>query len=238
MSFTIDPAGRYRIRSRGVEKPAVDGSELQQLVRNLALARHDELSQDGVTWFPAGSVESLFPSVPTTPRLIRQRQTFDELDVPPAGAAPVQSVVTDAESLSFARDPWFVARGSNVAGPYDRVTVVTWYREGRLHDNDQLRPGMKESWLSLGQANRDGLLDNIASSEASQRKHLIADPPVWMGPAQTPMAAGLGLPSVDSASIPVQRGGVDIVVVLVGLATVFVATALVVAAIAAWRMVA
>lgn len=233
MSVTIDPAGRYRIRSRGVEKAAVDGAELQQLVRNLTLARHDELSEDGVTWFAAGSVESLFPSVPSTPRLIRQRQTFDELDVP---AAPVQSVVTDAQSLSFARDPWFVARGSNVAGPYDRVTVVTWYREGRLHDNDQLRPGMKESWVSLGQANRDGLMDNITNSEASHRKHLIADPPVWMGPVQTPMAAGLGFTPVTAETVKVQRGGFDIVIVMIGLAAAFVAMMLVLAGVAAWRM--
>ncbi len=232
MSVSIDPSAKYHIRSRGVRRAAVDGSQLEQLVRGLTLARHDELSEDGVTWFAAGLVESLFPSSPSTPRLIRNRQTFDEQDAP---AAPVQSMVTEAESLSFSRDPWFVARGSNVAGPYDNFTIATWYREGRLQDNDQLRPGMNASWVSLGEANRNGMLPSETAIRTAPRKHIVADPPVWMGPAQSfaarqPFSSGPQLPS----TIAVERSGVDIVTVMFGLAAISVGTMLVGIGIAIW----
>ena len=76
MTYHIDPSVMYRIRSRGVERPAVEGHRLPQLVRDFVLARHDELSEDGVLWFPASEVESLFPSAAGGTRLISVWRCF------------------------------------------------------------------------------------------------------------------------------------------------------------------
>ncbi len=181
MSEAIDPALTYRIRSRGVEKPAVEGHRLPQLVRDFVLARHDELSPDGKRWFAAGEVESLFPSAANA-RIIRDRLG----QTPRQEQEEVESslVDVDADERVFPREPWYIARGSNVAGPYDQVTITEWYETGRLYDEDQLRPGMKAKWRSLRKAKASGLLQPPPANTCSASPvRLVADPPIWMGPA-------------------------------------------------------
>ncbi|TWU60054.1 hypothetical protein Poly51_03280 [Rubripirellula tenax] len=199
MSFQIDDDTMYRIRSRGVERPAVAGHRLGQMVRDFVLARHDELSEDGLVWFSAGDVDSLFPRIGQA-NLVRQRQVFDAHEI--AGAT-TSVVEPEIEMRRFSREPWYVARGSNVAGPYDQVTIVGWYNEGRLFDKDQLRPGLNASWRSMADARSEGLLaPPAANSIAAHANHLIAEPPVWLGPAQEVTSAAEFTPELS-----INRGG-------------------------------
>ena len=182
MSSLIDPDAMYRIRSRGQERPPVEGSRLAQLVRDFVLARHDELSKDGDHWFLAGEVESLFPTVGSL-RLIRERLSRDpEPPKPGVDEQQAQGGMYEDER-QFPREPWYVARASNVAGPYDQLTITQWYEEGCLLDTDQLRPGLHARWRPLLQAKHDGLLEPPPANTCSVNAvHLVADPPVWMGP--------------------------------------------------------
>jgi hypothetical protein len=179
MSHPIDPNVMYRIRSRGVQRPAVEGHRLPQLVRDFALARHDELSEDGELWFSASEVESLFPSAASA-RLIRERLSRE----PSEHAEEFPTQVED--DRKFPREPWYVARASNVAGPYDQLTITQWYEQGFLRDTDQLRPGLHAKWRPLATARNEGLLAPPPANTCSVNPiHLVADPPVWMEPPTT-----------------------------------------------------
>ena len=183
MSQQIDPDVMYRIRSRGVERPAVVGNRLKQLVRDFVLARHDELSEDGEFWFPAGEVESLFPST-SGDRFVRERLNREPNEYVDASQANVE------DDRKFPREPWYVARASNVAGPYDQVTVALWYEEGCLRDDDQIRPGLHAKWRPFRMARLEGLLEPPpANSYSVNAMHLVAEPPVWMGPPRPTQAA-------------------------------------------------
>ncbi len=230
MKFQIEPDLEYRIRSRGIEKSPVPGNRLPQMVRDLLVARHDELSIDGVVWFSAGDVESLFPSSGAA-NLVRQRQVFEAHEV---ATDPHASVDID-DGRTFPRDPWYVARGSNVAGPYDQLTIVDWYEQGCLVDKDQLRPGLHASWRSMADARKEGLMNPPpANSVSSNAKYLVADPPVWMGPPRSVTPAGTFAPIIASDSgrpgnrpiIVVALAGCLLIAVLTGLAGVGVAIVL------------
>ena len=173
--MNIDSAKMYSIRSRGKMRGPVVGHQLLQLVRDGCLARHDELSEDKEHWFLAGDVEYLFPAVESRFVRLRRSGSTDE-----TGYGSTEQEESDS-GIRLLQTPFYVARGSNVAGPYPLSMIAEWYFEGRLFEEDRLRIDVDGSWQLLAQAELDGLFEQCDDSQA---KHaFVGAPPVWMGPS-------------------------------------------------------